>query len=750
MKKYLIISFLAFLPLLIFAHTADSIWVSGYIIDIDTFAMDSASSSAIHQLKLTNCFDQLENINSGFIDTKSNCSVGGWKANRIYSNANNADTTFYLMEQHVLNSDSTELYPYRLSKVYIYNSAVIGAERLDIYNVFGVHEFVDFTLVDINGSGDFTSLFSALTASSNGDTILIKSGEYIETLGTFYNRNQMYLQGIGNCTLKTSSAQSPTLNMRGDNNEVRNIKFDGQDANAYAVYINLRDDNIHQYNEYTGHTHRVFNITGDVLDNDSATIKNNVFNSNLSVYTIEYANINIITEENYFTGNSPGVLRDGNLNVANEFTNEFKWNKSTVTYSNSSGSVMFLGTRYNNLKYNEITADSLNLFINHSLDTFHANIIGNYWHTKNNIETTEQGFLANIETEVVHWDIRNNNVVIDTGISKVLNLYLHYPTSITGNTFEMLSGAVVFLRTPESVKPQEFTNVFSGNTVSVRAPFDNGSNSGISLEDEVLETIFEGTWVVDSNKVYGGFYFNHEFGGHGGIYLHNTRNRKLRWNYLTGHQVAGIIDKGITSTDEGVICGFSDIGYNIFDSCNIVIKGVSKDFIHNNVFTYGTDDIISIATNVDYGASERADSNMIYNNIIYKPNVDSKSWINLRSQQDSTGFECDYNLVYGNDSAIFNSTIYSWAEWQALGYDNNSYNSDPLLDSDFIPQAGSDAIGNGINLGTHYNKGLNISSSWPDNVTLRKQLYKWSIGAYVTDLPSVLWIVNYNGSLGKL
>ena len=77
--------------------------------------------------------------------------------------------------------------------------------------------------------------------------------------------------------------------------------------------------------------------------------------------------------------------------------------------------------------------------------------------------------------------------------------------------------------------------------------------------------------------------------------------------------------------------------------------------------------------------------------------------VGLENEQSFTNnlttsdFNLYFNLGYaGNEDS--SSRYYSFSQWQALGFDTHGVTADPNLDSNYIPQAGSAAIGKGTNL----------------------------------------------------
>lgn len=103
-------------------------------------------------------------------------------------------------------------------------------------------------------------------------------------------------------------------------------------------------------------------------------------------------------------------------------------------------------------------------------------------------------------------------------------------------------------------------------------------------------------------------------------------------------------------------------------------------------------------------SSANAWSNKIYNNIIYNERSTEGS-INVHSSS-LMGFESDYNILDGKLSTDGYpvSTIKSLAQWQALGYGSNSFNSTPsalfedAANDDYHLKQGSPAVDAGVSV----------------------------------------------------
>jgi hypothetical protein len=153
----------------------------------------------------------------------------------------------------------------------------------------------------------------------------------------------------------------------------------------------------------------------------------------------------------------------------------------------------------------------------------------------------------------------------------------------------------------------------------------------------------------------------------------------------------------------------------------------------------------------------------IKNNImIFNGDYDGVSnlfkFVFLEQVSNIDGFECDYNIYYSTrtDGKMFaiGVNMYTFAEWQALGYDAHSIllTSESQMKSlfndydggDYTLKTGSPAIGAGVDLGATYKTGLQLLTDWGgDNdidtpfIVTKEQGANWDIGAFISSVNTV-------------
>ena len=100
-----------------------------------------------------------------------------------------------------------------------------------------------------------------------------------------------------------------------------------------------------------------------------------------------------------------------------------------------------------------------------------------------------------------------------------------------------------------------------------------------------------------------------------------------------------------------------------------------------------------------------------------------------------SGFESDYNIFWCEDGdPIFRieDTNKTWAQWQALGYDQHSVVINPNFEDNysFIPKERLDF---GKDLGVGFDIGISVDNNWTPGVSpiTTKQQGMWQVGAVI-------------------
>lgn len=212
----------------------------------------------------------------------------------------------------------------------------------------------------------------------------------------------------------------------------------------------------------------------------------------------------------------------------------------------------------------------------------------------------------------------------------------------------------------------------------------------------------------------------------------------IKYNYLS-NTPNGIQRKSNGMTDENGV-----IAYNIINNAKvgIVAKGMNGVKIYNNTFysektpSQTSRGLIDIHTNTDGGLNAASRGAKIFNNIFYTRNKILN--INVYETTCLEGFESDYNLFWceaGEPLFQIGSAVYTFSEWQNLGYDKHSVVIDPHFKnySDFVP---ANRLDYGKPLGADLMEGLSVDAEWNlSNPSTTFQNGKWQVGARVYDDP---------------
>lgn len=237
-----------------------------------------------------------------------------------------------------------------------------------------------------------------------------------------------------------------------------------------------------------------------------------------------------------------------------------------------------------------------------------------------------------------------------------------------------------------------------------------------------------------------------------GIFTGYNINAVIKYNYLDGVPM-GIIRKSNGMTDTTGV-----VAYNIIKNGKpgIVVKGMNGVRIYNNtLYSSLTSAVCNRALVEVYDNDNPVATSAgakIKNNIFYTVYKGINS-IWLGNTGCIGGFECDYNIYWceeGDHLPTFNylGSVYTWAQWRALGYDAHSIVVNPNFfdTTKFVPQARLDY---GTNLGTVATIGLNISATWDLNrdITHQLQLGTWQVGARIygtaTDIGGDYYLANW-------
>ena len=223
-----------------------------------------------------------------------------------------------------------------------------------------------------------------------------------------------------------------------------------------------------------------------------------------------------------------------------------------------------------------------------------------------------------------------------------------------------------------------------------------------------------------------------------GIFTGYNIDVTIKWNYLD------VVPMGIVRKSNGMTDTQGVIAYNIFrspEATAIAIKGMNGIRVYNNTFyssnttytgpgagtwrglidVYENDDPVAVSTGTKIKNNVFYTKNQIYNIYVYETSCLS-------------GFESDYNVFYceaGNPLFRIGSNVYTFTQWQTLGYDLHSVVVNPnFIDTvNFEPSA---RLNYGTDLGTSFNTGLAYNAVWGSGDPATSiQDATWQAGAVV-------------------
>ena len=221
-----------------------------------------------------------------------------------------------------------------------------------------------------------------------------------------------------------------------------------------------------------------------------------------------------------------------------------------------------------------------------------------------------------------------------------------------------------------------------------------------------------------------------------GLFVGYNINSVVKYNYLQDVPY-GIIFK--SGTDDGHNMTFTSGGcsYNITKNGHFGgrVKGINGVKFTNNTFYNGDGSgwyLLLITANMDRVTPAGSKDIKVYNNIFY-----SSTQIPMIAIESGSlsGFESDYNIFWCEDGdPIFRieDTNKTWAQWQALGYDQHSVVINPNFEDNysFIPKERLDF---GKDLGVGFDIGISVDNNWTPGVSTitTKQQGMWQVGAVI-------------------
>lgn len=310
--------------------------------------------------------------------------------------------------------------------------------------------------------------------------------------------------------------------------------------------------------------------------------------------------------------------------------------------------------------------------------------------------------------------------------------------------FFLLIGGFVSAQTILTVEGQTFT---SGYPVPHSTPttfiFRNNSLTTteasyymLSAGDELPtanNNKLDGAVITGNRVIYNGI----SSATHG-LFVGYNINDIIQYNYIDKAPYGLVTKSG--NAGSGMTFTSGGVAYNIFrnnEVAGVIVRGIKNVPIYNNTFYCS----LTAVTALIFIEENEANGNTvstgtkIKNNIFYTTNRVNNIFISDLSC--IAGFESDYNVFYcasGTPRFGYGTSVLTFAQWQALGYDTHSVVINPNFNNtnDLVPAT---RLNYGTDLGTIWQSGLSTTATWTTGSSPLKanQNGTWQAGARIYD-----------------
>lgn len=642
----------------------------------------------------------------------------------LFQNIDYENTIYCKHEAQVLDANGVETYEPRVSEVFMTASALSATDLVKANTYFGVPAEVTTNVLwvakdgnDTTGNGTkaspYLTINKAITANR---TIYVKTGAYSESSGDGYLAVGVacLIIGLGNVVVSPSGAGSQAVLMAGNNA----VTMKGITVSTTKNYGILASSGTKTINRCKVSGAVVYEIWGQ---GTAITVIDSILITSGFV--------------NYAT--------TGNLTGCYVGTIDTKYSVLADT-----------GTTTLNIKYNKIIPTgtstrgrAISTPINGTI-----NILDNYFNLS---ALNGQRVFLGLDTYTQTLNF-NDNYIYSSALATVAalgtsNNYVG-TVSINRNTFNYTNNGnfndLAIVSLPNQVAPSVEDNIFLFNTTyGIRAV--SFTSAGATIGDAVFSgnyiktlslsghTVMFGiensggndnkiTPIITNNRIQGAYDFgNTNASTLHAIFVGHNVNPIIRYNYVSGCGIALVLkheNSGAYVTD--LISG------NLFKNCQygFYVKGVDGAKIYNNTCESVFSPAYAYYVELHAGAGSQTQNNILKNNIFVTTGLAAYSIPN----GGGVGLESDYNVLKTGAVAVkYNGSDYSFAQWQAAGFDEHSTNEDPQLTA-MIPAA--PIIGD--DLGEDYDDGLDTSTDWGSDtavpiVVTKQQGATWDCGAYI-------------------
>jgi len=567
---------------------------------------------------------------------------------------------------------------------------------------------------DTTGDGSkanpWLTLGKANASATDGDVVYVKTGSYSENSSGSYNlfiSKALTINSLGLTYIKGASTDVNVVYLSGAiSTTLDGFIVDGAGSFTKGIYsLGSGGTNAAKRCKFIG-------VTGDAIDmRNEFSFENCITNRPLR---IRPTGTTATIKGGYFYGNiAASVL----LNVYDGTGADIKYNKTTA-YGTIALIYPNAGTINISHNYFDVSLNTSGQLVRSgttitSTVAFERNII-----VSNGIHTAD---IFEIDTApTVTLTIKHNNILL-SGASNGIDVF-----DIDGQVNPLIEFNKI---TTESVNPVSAINI---TTDVITAPIvrnnyiSNKSTGGYIIKVGVEETDANDDKItpqIYNNHIRGANYYAATTGNVHSIFVGFNKNAKVYHNKIDGGLIGVVMKHGGGAYSEG------GVFYNLLNNCRIGIlpKGVVNMPIYGNTINAGN---ISNSRGISSETQSPEMSGLLLKNNIITGDSSTFIAINIHDGGE-TGLVSDNNVIYAPNGVVgsYQGADKSWSEWQALGLDVSSQNTNPSL-AELIPDT---AIEIGADLGINYDDGLDITTFFGETpaIVTKQQAETWQVGAFV-------------------
>lgn len=637
----------------------------------------------------------------------------------FFQNVDYANRLFCRHQDQLLDVNGVETFEPRVREIVLYANAKTGAELEKCNSYFKVPE-KNATAKYV--PSDYLTNTAAITALGTGAVIYNKTGNYTEISSSNNLRldKQNKVTALGRVTIKRNAGATYLVVATGIT-LLENLILDAETINGFSF---TGDNNLVKKSLIKNVKTTGFVTLGA---GTNTKLENCIINA---INVLSFTNsANLIIDTCFIKCTFDAGMLGYNINSGGKHVVK----NSRIITTKGSGASTIIGQSNtvagNGIKdvdfiNNTVSIDQNAMLFNfgNSADQGTINILKNKFYINKGDTAYNISYIpADRNKTGVFYNIENNLFKINDNVGRGLYFDTIRGLSYKNNAFQSNYALINFSHPIESA-------TFSGNSIFALLDLDtNLGFSGICV-GRSTDTGVTIPVVIEKNNIKNPRYFGQEFGNHDCIYTNNMPNVLAKYNNCAGAGISNYIfrnDIAASSAQNGCF-------YNISYLSGILSKGLSNFKIYGNTVINSNRNGIMLMSAVD---GSRISTNIVKNNIV----VDYTGvghLVAIENELTSARHIIDYNVYYSTREKPFlvDNVEYTFAEWQALGYDAHSVFVDPQIS--YAQPWPTSPITIGENLGTDYNTGLDITTNWGSATTVpsvvtKQQGANWQVGAYV-------------------